>query len=97
MALDRELVGRSYPPSAVFEVGRGKLAEFATAIGDPSPLYRDAEAARAAGHPDVPLVLMTSLPPGDPLRARAPVPVLTKPVTAPRLAAALAAPAKEMP
>lgn len=53
MALDRELVGRSYPPSAVFEVGRGKIAEFATAIGDPSPLYRDAETARAAGHPDV--------------------------------------------
>ena len=53
MALDRALVGRSYPPSAVYEVGRAKLAEFATAIGDPSPLYRDAAAARAAGHPDV--------------------------------------------
>ncbi len=53
MALDRALVGRSYPPSAVFEVGRGKIAEFAAAIGDTSPLYRDAEAARAAGHPDV--------------------------------------------
>ena len=53
MALDRELVGRSYPPSAVYEVGRAKIAEFATAIGDPSPLYRDADAARAAGHPDV--------------------------------------------
>ena len=53
MALDRELVGRSYPPSAVYEVGRGKIAEFATAIGDDDPLYRDAEAARAAGYPDV--------------------------------------------
>ena len=53
MTLDRELVGRSYPPSAVYEVGRAKIAEFATAIGDPSPLYRDVEAARAAGHPDV--------------------------------------------
>ena len=53
MALDRALVGRSYPPSAVYEVGRAKIAEFATAIGDDSPLYRDAEAARAAGHPDV--------------------------------------------
>ena len=53
MALDAGLVGRSYPPSAVYEVGREKIAEFATAIGDPSPLYRDAEAARAAGHPDV--------------------------------------------
>ena len=53
MALDRELVGRSYPPSAVYEVGRGKIAEFARAIGSDDPLHRDAEAARAAGHPDV--------------------------------------------
>ena len=53
MALDPTLVGRSYPPSAVYEVGRAKIAEFATAIGDPSPVYRYAEAARAAGHPDV--------------------------------------------
>ena len=53
MALDRELVGRSYPPSAVYEVGRAKIAEFAAAIGDDSPLYRDPEAARAAGHGDV--------------------------------------------
>lgn len=53
MALDRNLVGRSYPPSAVYEVGRVKIAEFATAIGDPSPLYRDPGAARAAGHSDV--------------------------------------------
>ena len=37
MALDRELVGRSYPPSAVYEVGRAKIAEFAAAIGDDDP------------------------------------------------------------
>ena len=53
MALDRALVGRSYPPSAVYEVGRAKLAEFAAAIGDDDPVYRDPDAARAAGHPDV--------------------------------------------
>src|ERR671917_1973267 len=53
MALDRALVGRSYPPSAVYEVGRAKIAEFASAIGDPSPVYRDPDAAKAAGHPDV--------------------------------------------
>src|SRR3712207_5965963 len=53
MALDRELVGRSYPPSAVYEVGRAKIAEFATAIGAVDPVHRDADAARAAGHPDV--------------------------------------------
>src|SRR5919112_3411329 len=53
MALDRELVGRSYPPSAVYEIGRAKVAEFATAIGADDPVHRDVEAARAAGHPDV--------------------------------------------
>jgi acyl dehydratase len=53
MALDAGLVGRSYPPSAVYEVGREKIAEFATALGDDDPVYRDPEAARAAGHPDV--------------------------------------------
>ena len=53
MALDRELVGRSYPPSAVYEVGREKIAEFAAALGDPDPVYLDPEAARSAGHPDV--------------------------------------------
>ena len=53
MALDAGLVGRSYPPSAVYEVGREKIAEFAAAIGDPDPVYRDPEAARTAGHPDV--------------------------------------------
>jgi acyl dehydratase len=53
MALDPGLVGRSYPPSAVYEVGRAKIAEFAAAIGEPDPVHRDAEAARAAGHPDV--------------------------------------------
>jgi acyl dehydratase len=53
MALDPGLVGRSYPPSAVYEVGRAKIAEFAAAIGDPDPVHRDAAAARAAGHPDV--------------------------------------------
>src|SRR5215218_9519259 len=53
MALDPGLVGRSYPPSAVYEVGRAKIAEFADAIGAPDPVHRDAVAARAAGHPDV--------------------------------------------
>jgi acyl dehydratase len=53
MALDRALVGRSYPPSAGYEVGREKIAEFARAIGDDDPVYRDPAAAQAAGHPDV--------------------------------------------
>jgi acyl dehydratase len=53
VALDRGLVGRSYPPSPVYEVGRAKIAEFAAAVGDDDPRYLDPEAARAAGHPDV--------------------------------------------
>jgi acyl dehydratase len=53
MTLDRALVGRSYPPSAVYEVGRAKIAEFAAAVGATDPVHTDAEAARAAGYPDV--------------------------------------------
>jgi acyl dehydratase len=53
MALDQALVGRSYPPSAVYEVGRAKIAEFAAALGAQDAVHRDAAAARAAGHPDV--------------------------------------------
>ncbi|WP_029433492.1 MaoC family dehydratase N-terminal domain-containing protein [Blastococcus sp. URHD0036] len=53
MALDAGLVGRSYPPSAVYEVGRAKIAEFAAALGSADPVHLDVAAARAAGHPDV--------------------------------------------
>ena len=53
MALDAGLVGRGYPPSAVYEVGRAKIAEFAAAVGAADPAHTDPEAARALGHPDV--------------------------------------------
>ncbi|MDQ3404285.1 MAG: MaoC family dehydratase N-terminal domain-containing protein [Actinomycetota bacterium] len=53
MPLDQSFVGRSYPPSPEYEVSREKIREFADAIGDPNPVYRDPAAARAAGHPDV--------------------------------------------
>ena len=53
MALDQSFIGRSYPPASTYEVGREKIREFADAIGDENPLYRDPEAARAAGYPDV--------------------------------------------
>ena len=51
MALDAGLVGRSYPPSAVYEVGREKIAEFATALGDPDPVYRDRSPRARPGTP----------------------------------------------
>ncbi len=53
MALDPLLVGRTYPPTPVYEVGREKIREFADAVGDPNPAYRDVDAARALGHPDL--------------------------------------------
>jgi acyl dehydratase len=53
MALDASFVGREYQLARPYEVGREKIREFADAIGDSSPVYRDAEAAKAAGHPDV--------------------------------------------
>jgi acyl dehydratase len=46
-------VGHSYLRSEIYQVGREKIREFADAIGDPQPMYRDADAAKAAGHPDV--------------------------------------------
>ena len=53
MPVNPDFAGRSFPPSEPFEVSRVKIAEFAQAIGDPSPLCRDREAAQAAGYPDV--------------------------------------------
>jgi acyl dehydratase len=53
MALDPAFAGRVYPPTAPYEVGREKIREFAEALGDDNPLYRDPEAARSLGYPDV--------------------------------------------
>jgi acyl dehydratase len=53
MAVDREYAGRVFPATEPYEVSRVKIADFATAIGDANPLYRDRAAAVAAGHPDV--------------------------------------------
>jgi acyl dehydratase len=53
VALDESFTGRVYPPTSTYEVSREKIREFADAIGDESPLYRDVDAAKAAGYPDV--------------------------------------------
>jgi acyl dehydratase len=53
MPLDRSFEGRVYPPTQPYEVGREKIREFAEAIGDDNPLYRDQAAAKALGYPDV--------------------------------------------
>jgi acyl dehydratase len=53
VAINPDYIGRTFEPSAPYEVSRVKIAEFADAIGEPSPLCRDHEAAQAAGYPDV--------------------------------------------
>ena len=53
MALNPEYTGRVFGPGEPYEVSRVKIADFADAIGEPSELCRDAEAARRAGYPDV--------------------------------------------
>lgn len=53
MALDQSFVGRSYPPTDPYEVGREKIREFAAAVGDTNPVYSDPEAAKSHGYPDV--------------------------------------------
>jgi acyl dehydratase len=53
MAINRDYVGRTFAGGEPYEVSRVKIAEFADAIGDPNPLFRDRGAAQAAGYPDV--------------------------------------------
>ena len=53
MALNPEYAGRVYGPGEPYEVSRVKIADFADAIGEPSELCRDREAAIKAGYPDV--------------------------------------------
>jgi acyl dehydratase len=53
MAVNPEYVGRTYPPGPAYLVGREKIREFATAIGDLNPAFHDVGAARALGYPDL--------------------------------------------
>jgi len=53
MPLDQSFVGRVYPPTEPYEVSRVKILEFAEAVGDRHPAYRDPAAAGKLGHPDV--------------------------------------------
>ena len=51
--MNAEIAGRSYPAARPYLVGREKVREFASAVGETNPLYFDVDAARAAGHADV--------------------------------------------
>jgi acyl dehydratase len=53
LPLNRDFIGREFTAEHPYEVGREKIREFATAIGDTNPAYHDPDAAKALGHPDV--------------------------------------------
>ena len=53
MPLDPSFVGRSWPPSQPYLVGREKIREFARAIGATDAEYHDLDAAKAAGYADL--------------------------------------------
>ncbi len=53
MAVNEEFLGRTYPPTPAFSVGREHIRDFAEAVGASDPIHRDVEAARAAGYPDL--------------------------------------------
>ena len=51
--MNPELVGRAFPPTAPYLVGREKVREFARAVFATDPQHSDPEAARALGYADV--------------------------------------------
>jgi acyl dehydratase len=53
VAINQEFIGRTYPPTEVYSVGREKIREFASALGDTAPCYFEVESARALGYPDL--------------------------------------------
>lgn len=52
-SVNLDFVGREYPRTAPYQVGREKIAEFARAIGSTNPACFSSEAARGLGYPDV--------------------------------------------
>ncbi|WP_193596785.1 MaoC family dehydratase N-terminal domain-containing protein [Microbacterium sp. YJN-G] len=53
MPVNNDLVGREFPPTAPYLVGREKVREFARAVFADAPQHTDVESARAAGYADV--------------------------------------------
>ena len=52
MAVKTEAIGKTYP-AVTYAVGREKVREYASAVGETNPLYFDVDVARAAGYADV--------------------------------------------
>lgn len=54
MTLNTAFIGKTYPDTEPYLIGREKVREFATAIGDSSPVFHDRAAARELGYADLP-------------------------------------------
>jgi acyl dehydratase len=52
MPVNTHAIGKTYEPTT-YAVGREKIREYASAVGETNPLHFDVEAARAAGFADV--------------------------------------------
>jgi acyl dehydratase len=52
VAVKTEAIGKTYP-AVTYAVGREKVREYASAVGETNPLYVDVDAARSAGYADV--------------------------------------------
>jgi len=52
MALKTDAIGKRYEP-VTYAVGREKIREYASAVGETNPLHFDLDAARAAGYDDL--------------------------------------------
>jgi acyl dehydratase len=52
LALKTDAVGKTYAP-VNYAVGREKVREFASAVGEENPLHHEPDAAREAGYADV--------------------------------------------
>lgn len=54
MPLNPQFVGKTYPDTPAYLIGREKVREFATAIGDFAPVFHDLAAAQELGYRDLP-------------------------------------------
>ncbi len=52
MALNTDAIGKTYP-ATVYAVGREKIREYASAVGEHNPIHLDPDAARSVGFADV--------------------------------------------
>jgi acyl dehydratase len=54
MSIDRSVIGREFPPTSLL-ITRSRLQNFAKATGQTDPVYTDVDAAKQAGHRDLPV------------------------------------------